>query len=94
MPNLVQGHLRFSDSDFLMNDYKETVLKKYKKQTTERLTGMLKSDSEQFALMKDIEVTDLFDTQKNIKKILAEALAIITVLAEREGYDIAELMRQ
>ena len=92
MPELVQGHLRFSESDFLMNDYQETVLKKYKKQTTERLTAMLKSDSEQFALMKDIEVTDLFDTQKNIKKILAEALAIISVLSEREGYGLAELM--
>ncbi len=94
MPNLVQGHLRFSESDFLMNDYQETVLKKYKKQTTEKLTAMLKSDSEQFALMKDIEVTELFDTQKNIKKILAEALAIISVLAQREGYGLAELMRQ
>ena len=92
MPNLVQGHLRFSESDFLMNDYEANVLKKYTKQTTERLTAMLKSDSEQFALMKDIEVTDLFDTQKNIKKILAEALAMISVLAQREGYGLVELM--
>ena len=92
MPNLVQGHLRFSESDFLMNDYEANVLKKYTKQTTERLTAMLKSDSEQFALMKNIEVTDLFDTQKNIKKILAEALAMISVLAQREGYGLVELM--
>jgi hypothetical protein len=94
MPNLVQGHVRFSDSDFLMNDYEATVLKKYTNKTTEKLTAMWNSDSEQFALMKDIEVTDLFDTQKNIKKILAEALAIVSVLAQREGYGLAELMRQ
>lgn len=92
MPHLVQGHLRFTEADFLMNDYEETVLNKYKKQTTEKLTVMLKSDSEQFSLMKDIEVKEIFDTQKNIKKILAEALAIISVLAQREGYGLADLI--
>jgi hypothetical protein len=92
MPELVQGHVRFTEADFLMNDYEAAVLKKYKKQTTEKLRAMWKSDSEQFALMKHIDVTDIFDTQKNIKKILAEALAMISVLAQREGYGLAELM--
>jgi hypothetical protein len=92
MPELVQGHVRFTEADFLMNDYEATVLKKYTKQTTKKLTAMWKSDSEQFALMKHIDVTEIFDTQKNIKKILAEALAMISVLAQREGYGLAELM--
>ena len=92
MPQLVQGHLRFTNDDFLMNDYQETVQKKYKNQTFEKLTERLKANSEQLILMKDSEVVALFNTEQNIKKILAETLLIITAIAEREGYTMKELM--
>ena len=92
MPQLVQGHLRFTNDDFLMNDYQETVQMKYKNQTFEKLTERLKANSEQLILMKDSEVVALFNTEQNIKKILAETLLIITAIAEREGYTMKELM--
>jgi DTW domain-containing protein YfiP len=75
-----------------MNDYQETVQKKYKNKTSEQLTARLKANSKQLILMKDPEVVALFNTEQNIKKILAETLLILTTIAEREGYTIKELM--
>ena len=92
MPQLINGHLRFIEADFLMNDYKETALKKYKDQTSEKLAARLKENSEQLTLMKDTEVVRLFNTEQNIKKILTDSLFIMTAIAEREGYDLTELM--
>lgn len=93
MPQLVHGHLRFNNDDFLMNDYQETVLKKFKNQTLEKLVTSLKTNNEQLALMKDPEVVTLFNTEQNIKKILTDSLLILTAMAEREGYALTELMR-
>jgi hypothetical protein len=93
MPHLVQGHLRFTNDDFLMHDYQETVLKKFKNQTSENLATRLKTNSEQLALMKDPEVVTLFNTEQNIKKILTDSLFILTAMAEREGYALTDLMR-
>jgi hypothetical protein len=93
MPQLINGHLRFTNDDFLMNDYKETSIERYKNQTSEKLAARLKENSEQLALMKDTEVVRLFNTEQNIKKILADSLLILSAIAEREGYDLTELMR-
>jgi len=93
MPHLLHGHLRFTEADFLMNDYKETAIERYKNQTSEKLAARLKENSEQLALMKDTEVVRLFNTEQNIKKILADSLFILSAISEREGYDLTELMR-
>lgn len=93
MPHLVQGHVRFSEEDFLLSDYEDSVLLQNKTKSYRKLVTLLKDDSEQLALMKDPEIVDLFNTQKNIKHLLAHSLSIITALAEREGYVLADLMR-
>jgi hypothetical protein len=42
--------------------------------------------------MKDAQVVELFDTSQNIKRLLTESLAVMTTLAQREGFALAELI--
>jgi hypothetical protein len=94
MPQLVQGHVRFTEDDFLQTDYLETTTKRYQDTSFLKLAELLKSESEQLLLLKDREINELFNTEKNIKRGLAEALSLISAMAEREGYTLTELMRK
>lgn len=94
MPQLVQGHMRFTEDDFLQTDYLDTMTKRYKDKSLLKLTELLKSESEQLLLLKDREINELFNTEQNIKRALAQALSLITAMAEREGYTLTELMRK
>ena len=93
MPHLVQGHVRFTEEDFLLTDYQEAALLQNKTKSYLKLASLLKDDSEQLALMKDPEIVNLFNTQQNIKKLLSSSLSIIIALAEREGYSLTDLLR-
>jgi len=92
MPQLVQGHARFTAADFLLEDYQAKVVEKYKKERYANLVNILHTSSQQMALMKDEQVVELFDTSQNIKRLLTETLAVITTLAEREGFSLADLI--
>ena len=92
MPQLVQGHARFTSADFLLEDYQAKVVEKYKKERYDNLVNILHTSSQQMALMKDEQVVELFDTSQNIKRLLTETLAVITTLAEREGFSLADLI--
>jgi hypothetical protein len=92
MPQLVQGHARFTAADFLLEDYQAKVVEKYKKEGYDNLVNILNTSSQQMALMKDEQVVELFDTSQNIKRLLTETLAVITTLAEREGFSLADLI--
>jgi hypothetical protein len=92
MPQLVQGHARFTAADFLLEDYQAKVVEKYKKERYDNLVNILHTSSQQMALLKDEQVVELFDTSQNIKRLLTETLAVITTLAEREGFSLADLI--
>jgi len=93
MPQLVQGHIRFTDDDFLQTDYQETTTKRYQDKSSAKLAEMLKRESDQLVLMKDREINELFNTEKNIKRALTNSLTLISAIAEREGYTLNDLMR-
>jgi hypothetical protein len=92
MPQLVQGHARFTAADFLLEEYQAKVVEKYQKETYDNLVKILHTSSQQMALMKDAQVVELFDTSQNIKRLLTESLAVMTTLAQREGFALAELI--
>ena len=94
MPQLVHGHARFTADDFLLTDYQEKVLAKYKGHSSGALLDRLQWDSEQLILMKDPVLLEQFDTTQNFKRFLVDSLAVITALADREGYTLTELLRQ
>lgn len=93
MPQLVQGHIRFTDDDFIQTDYQEKTKKRYQDKSSEKLAEMLKRESDQLVLMKDREINELFNTEKNIKRALTNSLTLISAIAEREGYTLNDLMR-
>ena len=91
MPQLIQGHVRFTAEDFLLGDYQTRQEKN--STPTAKLVSMLKANSEQLAWMKDPTILEYFNTTENIKKILTDSLSIVAILASKEGYTLAELMR-
>jgi len=93
MPHLVQGHVRFTEEDFLLTDYQESALSKNKTKSYRNLAAQLKDNSEQLVLMKDPEIVELFNTQKNIKQLLSSSLSVIIALAEREGCSLSDLLK-
>jgi hypothetical protein len=92
MPQLVQGHLRFTADDFTLTDLQDTVSDQYKTVSFAKLVARLKAESEQLALMRDPDVLALFNTAPNIKHSLRQSLALITALALKEGYTLTELL--
>ena len=92
MPHLVKGHMRFTDEDFLMQDFKDANKLKYKVHSFRYLTELLAFEAEKLDNMKDAHIVKKFDTSRNVKQSLASALALITVMSEREGYSLNELL--
>ena len=92
MPQLVKGHLRFTDEDYLMSDFKERVKERYGQTTYKQLLADLEQERIFLACMKDEQVLARFNTQANFKKTLVNSLAIITALAQKEGYELMDLL--
>jgi fumarate hydratase class II len=76
----------------LLTDYQSHVQTKIASKSYATLVSKLRSNSEQLALMKDVDVVELFQTDKNIKNLLTHSLALITAIAGIEGYTLNELM--
>ena len=93
MPQLVQGHVRFTEDDFAMSDFTERTEEKYRTSTYLDLVELLNDERLILQLMRDGEILELFNTDPNIKKSLANALAIITALAQKSGFKLADLLR-
>lgn len=92
MPHLVVGHVRFTAEDYVQQEFKDDSLNKYKTNSFRSLTDLLAIEAQHLENMKDKRIVKRFDTTKNIKKSLATALALITAMAEKEGYDLNDLM--
>lgn len=93
MPQLIQGHVHFTEEDFLLTDYHELAAEQANKTSHAKLAAVLQSNGVQLGYMKESFILDYFDTTQNIKKILADSLSVIASLAHKEGYTLAELMR-
>ena len=93
MPQLVQGHIRFTEDDFLQTDYHEKTRKLYQNKSSANLAEMLKHESEQLIFDEICRTKKVFNNEKNIKRGLAHSLSLISAMAEREGYTLTELMR-
>jgi hypothetical protein len=93
MPHLIQGHLRFTEDDFLIEEYQLKTEEKTRSTTYANLVALLKNNSERLELMRDKEIIQHFNTEKNIKSLLAHSLGMIAGLAAKEGYTLTDLMR-
>jgi len=92
MPLLVKGHLRFTDEDYALTEHKLDCETKYGSTPFTELLNLLEEERLFLSAMKEKKVLKRFNTQPNIKKSLARSLLLLTALAQKEGYELKELL--
>jgi len=92
MPLLVKGHLRFTDEDYVLTEHKLDCETKYGSTPFTELLNLLEEERLFLSVMKEKKVLKHFNTQPNIKKSLARSLLLLTALAQKEGYELKELL--
>jgi hypothetical protein len=92
MPQLITGHMRYTDDDYLMQEYNDMVKTEYGNKSLKKLNKLLQAETLYLGYMRDAEITKIFDTSANIKKSLKKALTIVTAIAYKEGYSFNELI--
>jgi hypothetical protein len=93
MPYLVRGHLRYTEDDYLLEDFEETARMKVSLMRSDYLVEKLADEARRLAIMHQNpqEYTTLYSTI--YKDTLKEALALLSALAQREGHSLTELMK-
>ena len=93
MPQLVKGHLRFTDEDYAMQRFLERSHINYGSYSISNLTEFLQFEAVNIDNMKEAHITEHFDTSKNIKSSLTNTLLILTTIAKKEGLSLIDLMK-
>ena len=91
MPNLVSGHMRFTEEDFLLSDYvekikEEVAVKKSKEELCTTLITQLR------IFLHTIKANDASTTEQ--KAFLSEGLFKLASLAHILGFTLEDLMRE
>ena len=97
MPNLVSGHMRFTEEDFLLSDYAEKINEEegaVKKSKEELCTTLITQLRIFLHTIKDhtIEANDASTTEQKV--FLSEGLFKLASLAHILGFTLEDLMRE
>jgi hypothetical protein len=92
MPQLVHGHVRFTEEDFALTDFQEKAAETYASSSEVELIEKLDDERSYLHLMRDGEILELFNTEPNIKRSLISVLTIITALAQKKGFTLNQLL--
>jgi ribonucleotide reductase beta subunit family protein with ferritin-like domain len=93
MPQLIKGHLRFTEEDDLVQAFQELCHTKSLSTSFEQLNEQLRAESIYIDNLKDEQILEQFDTQTNVKQALSNALSCLAAIAMKEGYSLHELMK-
>jgi len=93
MPQLVQGHLRFTEEDFVVDDFLDGSKQNYQRHSYIDLVELLNDERLNLFYMRDGEILEHFNTDPNIKRSLTNAIAIIAALAQKRGFNFIDLLR-
>lgn len=105
MPHLVQGHMRFTESDFLYSDFNEKILKYTTEDEKETPTGsIIDTLHDELEYLNRVTVNynhlpELFDdssttlVKEEAGKVLAESLEYLLTLARKHGFTLEELIK-
>ena len=93
MPHLIKGHMRFTDEDYMTQEFQDQSQAKFGSYSFTYLNELLRFEATKLDNMKDSHIEDRFDTSKNIQKALTNSLLILTVLAKKEGYSLQDVMK-
>lgn len=92
MPNLVSGHIRFTEEDFLLSDYAEKIKEDEVavKKTKEEICTTLITELRIF--LHTIKANDASSTEQ--KAFLSEGLFKLTSLANVLGFTLEDLIKE
>jgi hypothetical protein len=91
MPNLISGHIRFTEEDFLLSDYAEKIKEEVAiKKSKEELCTQLITQFRIF--LHIIKVNDVSCREQ--KAFLSEGLFKLTSLAHILGFTLEDLIRE
>ena len=92
MPQLIKGHMRFTDEDHEITKFNEKIQIKFGTIKQDTLYSLLKEELIYQQLLKEHEITEKFDITNNIKMSLADSLSILSAIAKNEGYTLNDLI--
>ena len=92
MPQLIKGHMRFTDEDHELSKFNEKVQIQFGTIKQDILYVLLKEELIYQQLLKEHEITEKFDITNNIKMSLADSLSILSAIAKNEGYPLNDLI--
>ena len=92
MPQLIKGHMRFTDEDHELSKFNEKVQIQFGTIKQDILYVLLKEELIYQQLLKEHEITEKFDITNNIKMSLADSLSILSAIAKNEGYTLNDLI--
>lgn len=95
MPQLIKGHMRFNDEDYLLQDFEDTVRFNTHNQTQNNLIKQLQDEVRRLSIMSQdnrANYSTLYDTI--YKDTLKQALMKIVALSQHEGHTLITLLSQ
>ena len=92
MPQLIKGHMRFTDEDHEITKFNEKIQIKFGTIKQDTLYSLLKEELIYQQLLKEHEITEKFYITNNIKMSLADSLSILSAIAKNEGYTLNDLI--
>lgn len=96
MPNLVSGHIRFTEEDFLLSDYREKIKEQLEREHVERIKSKEELCTSLITQLRiflhNIKARD--DSPTEQKAFLSEGLFKITSLAHILGFTLEDLIKE
>jgi hypothetical protein len=93
MPQLVLGHLRFTDEDYIEQEFKEKVEANVGEKSFDDVVNRLSAELKILTRLSFIHTYDRLENKNNIKKSLSNLLMLVTALVTKEGYSLQDLMK-
>ena len=94
MPHLIKGHMRFTEDDYLMQDFEDAVEQHIYKQSQPKILNNLAQEIIRLNTMSHHDKAiyeSLYDAI--YKDTLKQALLNIVALAHTEGYTLTDLLK-
>jgi uncharacterized protein (DUF1501 family) len=92
MPQLVRGHMLFTDADYVVDDFQEIAAKRNRRKSSQTLAKILRKKTERFLLAQQTHAEQA-QAEPTVAARLTDMLAVLSALVTKEGYNLTDLMK-
>jgi hypothetical protein len=97
MPQLVRGHMLFTDADYVVDDFQEIAAKRNRRKSSQTLAKILRKKTERFLLAQQAQAqlthAEQAQAEPTVAARLTDMLAVLSALVTKEGYNLTDLMK-